>query len=93
MNVYLIYFKCVEEKVNYQLEVGTSNLDKESLEKLWQAFQAVQKLQEDRLAWGINHVSLYVENVDGDWLEKWGEEEEGELDEKLVINSKGHQQN
>ena len=67
--------------------------NKESLEKLWQAFQAVQKLQEDRLAWGINHVSLYVENVDGDWLEKWGEEEEGELDEKLVINSKGHLQN
>lgn len=72
---------------------STTLSNKESLEKLWQAFQAVQKLQEDRLAWGINHVSLYVENVDGDWLEKWGEEEERELDEKLVINSKGHQQN
>lgn len=72
---------------------GTTLSNKERLEKVWQAFQAAQKLQEDRLAWGINHVSLYVENVDGDWLEKWGEEEEGELDEKLVINSKGHQQN
>ena len=67
---------------------STTLSNKESLEKLWQAFQAVQKLQEDRLAWGINHVSLYVENVDGDWLEKWGEEEEGELAEKLVRNQK-----
>ncbi|NET14321.1 MAG: hypothetical protein F6K08_16545 [Okeania sp. SIO1H6] len=48
--------------------------------------QEAQKLQEDRLTWGINHVNLYVENIDGDWLEKWGENEE-ELSEKLPINS------
>jgi len=65
---------------------GTTLSNKERLEKVWQAFQAAQKLQEDRLAWGINHVNLYVENVDGDWLENWGEEEEGELAEKLVRN-------
>ncbi|MEM1169301.1 MAG: hypothetical protein AAGJ08_09580 [Cyanobacteria bacterium P01_H01_bin.35] len=66
---------------------STTLSDKEPLEKVWQAFQAAQQLQEDRLAWGINHVNLYVENVDGDWLENWGEEEEEELAEKLVINS------
>ena len=63
---------------------STTLSDKERLEKVWQAFQAAQQLQEDRLAWGINHVNLYVENVDGDWLENWGEEEEEELPEKLV---------
>ena len=67
---------------------GTTLSNKEPLEKVWQAFQAAQKLQEDRLAWGINHVNLYVENVDGDWLENWGEEEEGELAEQLVRNQK-----
>ncbi len=60
--------------------------NKERLEKVWQAFQAAQKLQEDRLAWGISHVDLYVENVNGDWLENWGEEDEEELDERLLIN-------
>ncbi len=66
---------------------STTLSNKERLEKVWQAFQAAQKLQEDRLAWGINHVNLYVENVDGDWLENWGEDEEEELGEKLVVNS------
>ena len=60
--------------------------NQERLEKVLQALQAAQQLQEDRLTWGINHVNLYVENVDGDWLEKWGEDEE-ELGEKLLINS------
>ncbi|NEP89317.1 MAG: hypothetical protein F6K18_22145 [Okeania sp. SIO2C2] len=60
--------------------------NKERLEKVWHALQAAQQLQEDRLTWGINHVDLYVENIDGDWLEKWGEDEE-ELSEKLPINS------
>ena len=60
--------------------------NKERLEKVWHALQAAQQLQEDRLTWGINHVNLYVENIDGDWLEKWGEDEE-ELSEKLLISS------
>ncbi len=72
---------------------STTLSNKERLEKVWQAFQAVQQLQEDRLAWGINHVNLYVENVDGDWLENWGEDEEDELAEKRVMKSKLKSQN
>ncbi len=72
---------------------STTLSDKERLEKVWQAFQAAQQLQEDRLAWGINHVNLYVENVDGDWLENWGEEEEEELTEKLVIRNESEVRN
>ena len=59
--------------------------DKERLEKVWESLQAAQKLQDDRLTFGIDHVNLYVENVDGDWLERWGEEEE-ERDLKLEAN-------
>lgn len=59
--------------------------DKERLEKVWQSLQAAQKLQNDRLTFGIDHVNLYVEDVDGDWLERWGEEEE-ERDLKLEAN-------
>lgn len=64
---------------------STTLSNQERLEKVWQALQAAQQLQEDRLNWGINHVNLYVENVDGDWLENWGEEEE-ELGEKVLVN-------
>ncbi|MDY6804359.1 MAG: hypothetical protein SXA11_11200 [Cyanobacteriota bacterium] len=58
--------------------------DKERLEKVWESLQAAQKLQNDRLTFGIDHVNLYVEDVDGDWLERWGEEEERDL--KLDAN-------
>ena len=52
--------------------------DKERLEKVWESLQAAQKLQNDRLTFGIDHVNLYVEDVDGDWLERWGEEEDND---------------
>ncbi len=48
---------------------------KERFEEIWQALQAVEQLQADRLKWGLDHVDLYVENIDGDWLERWGEED------------------
>ncbi|MGB3514606.1 MAG: hypothetical protein WBA93_36430 [Microcoleaceae cyanobacterium] len=67
------------------VRTSTTLSNQERLEKVWQALQAAQQLQEDRLSWGINHVNLYVENVDGDWLENWGEEEE-ELGEKVLVN-------
>lgn len=65
---------------------STTLSNQERLEKVFQALQAAQQLQEDRLTWGINHINLYVENVDGDWLERWGEDEE-ELGEKVLVNS------
>ena len=60
--------------------------DKERLEKVWQSLEAAQKLQSDRLSFGLDHVNLYVEDVDGDWLERWGEDEE-ENDIQLTINN------
>ncbi|MCL1468153.1 DUF1822 family protein [Argonema galeatum] len=52
---------------------NTSNADR--LEKVWLALQAAQKLQDDRLTFGLDHVDMYVEDVEGDWLEQWGEDE------------------
>ncbi|MCT7991725.1 DUF1822 family protein [Laspinema olomoucense] len=51
--------------------IQTSSKDR--LEKAWQALQAAQDLQEDRLRFGLDHVNLYVEDVEGDWIETWGE--------------------
>lgn len=50
----------------------TSTADR--LEKLWQALQAAQQLQNDRLCFGIDHVDIYVEGIDGNWLENWAED-------------------
>ncbi|TAE56954.1 MAG: hypothetical protein EAZ76_13725 [Nostocales cyanobacterium] len=36
---------------------------------------AARKMQEDWLEYGVNYVHLYVEDVDGDWLETWGNDE------------------
>jgi hypothetical protein len=49
---------------------------KERLEKFIKAVEAAQKLQDDFLKYGLACVDLYVEDVDGDWLERWGEDEE-----------------
>lgn len=43
--------------------------------KAIQSLRAAQKLQEDRLNFGIDHVNFYVEDVEGDWLERWGEDD------------------
>ncbi len=40
-----------------------------------EALAAARQMQQDWLEHGVNFVDLYVENVDGDWLEQWGEDE------------------
>lgn len=47
----------------------------ERLEKFLQAVEEAQKLQDDLLKYGLDAVHLYVEDVEGDWLEKWQEED------------------
>jgi hypothetical protein len=46
------------------------------LEKAFQALQAAERLQRDRLTWGLDQVNLDVDGGDGDWLEDWDEDEE-----------------
>ena len=54
----------------------TSNLtnqDKDRLEKIWHLLQDAEKLQQERINSGFDYVNLYVEDVESDWLENWGE--------------------
>jgi hypothetical protein len=48
----------------------------EKLEKFRQHLEEARKLQDELLTYGLEAIHLYVEDVDGDWLEKWGEDEE-----------------
>ncbi len=54
------------------------------LEQFLQHLEEARKLQNDILKYGFEAVHLYVEDVDGDWLEKWGEDEEEQKIVELV---------
>ena len=47
------------------------------LENLTEALAAARKMQQDWLNYGLNFVHIYVEDVEGDWLETWGDDEIG----------------
>lgn len=40
-----------------------------------EALATAQKMQQDWLEHRVDFVDLYVEGVDGDWLEQWAEDE------------------
>ena len=46
------------------------------LNKFLQAVEAAQKSQGDIMKYGLEAAPLYCDDVDGDWLETWGEDEE-----------------
>ncbi|MTJ07547.1 MULTISPECIES: hypothetical protein [unclassified Anabaena] len=45
------------------------------LEDLTEALAAARRMQQDWLNYGLNFVHIYVEDVEGDWLETWGDDE------------------
>lgn len=47
-----------------------------NLERVQAALEAATELEQARLELGLDHVDIYVSDVEGDWLEEWGEEEE-----------------
>ncbi|GAB1544002.1 hypothetical protein NUACC21_66780 [Scytonema sp. NUACC21] len=53
------------------------------LEKFLQHLEEARKLQDDIFNYGLDAAYLYVEDVDGDWLEKWGEEDD-EQQQKIL---------
>jgi hypothetical protein len=48
------------------------------LEKFVQHLEEARKLQDDILKYGLAAADLYFEDIDGDWLERWGENEQGQ---------------
>ncbi|MBD2440009.1 hypothetical protein [Nostoc sp. FACHB-110] len=45
------------------------------LDKFSQALATARQMQQDWLTYGLNFVHIYVEDVDGDWLETWNHDE------------------
>lgn len=58
------------------------------LEQFVQAVDEAQQLQDNILKYGLNAAYLYYEDVDGDWLTKWGDEEtDGELITSFLLSN------
>lgn len=46
------------------------------LEKFSEALEAARKMQQEWMTYGLDFVDRYVEDIEGDWLDNWGEDEE-----------------
>jgi hypothetical protein len=45
------------------------------LESLTEALAVARNMQQDWLNYGLNFVHIYVEDVESDWLETWGDDQ------------------
>ncbi len=48
----------------------------ERLEQFLKHLEAARHLQKDWMNYGFDCVNLYFEEIDSDWLERWGEDED-----------------
>ncbi|MEH2385694.1 MAG: hypothetical protein V7K14_07860 [Nostoc sp.] len=48
------------------------------LDNFLQAVEAAQKVQDDIMKYGLEAAHLYCDDIDGDWLETWEEDEDGQ---------------
>jgi dsRNA-specific ribonuclease len=60
------------KKINTMTVQGTSTVES-NLQKVLEELEAARKMQDDWMERGVDFVDLYVEDVGGDWLEKWDE--------------------
>ncbi|MBD6615887.1 hypothetical protein FNW02_08605 [Komarekiella sp. 'clone 1'] len=45
------------------------------IDKFAEALETARQMQQNWLTYGLDFVNFYVEDVDGDWLETWGNDE------------------
>ncbi len=58
----------------------------ERLEDFLQAVESAQQLQNDIIKYGFEAAHFYIEDLDGDWLEKWSEDEEEQNITEYITN-------
>lgn len=53
----------------------TKEIRKQKIDKAKEALQRARNLRENRKVFGVDGISQLVDDVDGDWLENWSEED------------------
>jgi AbrB-like transcriptional regulator len=61
---------------------ATSQADK--LARFRRSLKTTRELQEAKLTSGVGGIDTFVEEVEGDWLESWGEEEKDKAKEEEI---------
>lgn len=56
--------------------IENSILNKDAVESTLLSLKAIRNYQLDRRTNGVKRVELYYEDIESDWLEKWGDEDE-----------------
>ena len=67
--------------------VTKNTIDAPALKAPLESLKAARELRQMRREHGIDYIHLVVDDVEGDWLEKWGEDEilnSEEFQEKLA---------
>lgn len=52
-----------------------TNRYKNQVDKFTEVLTTAREMQQDWLKYGLNFIHIYVDDVDGDWLETWGSDE------------------
>ena len=58
----------------------STNSSKDRFERALKAIEVSSNMQRDWELYGIDFIDSYVDNIDGDWLEKWGQETNSEAE-------------
>lgn len=53
----------------------TKEFCKQKVSKAKEALQRARALRESRKVFGVDGINQFVDDVDGDWLENWSEED------------------
>lgn len=69
--------------------IERTNYNQDKASKVLAAIEKAQKLQDDRIKFGLDHVNLYVEDVEGDWLETWDDEENSSAENAVQVEKNG----
>lgn len=56
-------------------ETKTNNVNLDRLDMISDPLEAARQMHQDWLNYGIGFVRLYVEDIDGNWLENWDEDD------------------
>lgn len=74
----------VEKDMTIENSIIKNTIEDPALKAPLESLKAARELRKMRRAHGIDYIDLVVDDVDGDWLEQWGEDE--------VLNSEEFQE-
>ena len=62
------------------MSIENSILSSSDVESALLTLKAIQTYSRAKREHGINRVDIYIEDVDGDWLEQWESDDSGDAD-------------